>query len=368
MKILIDDGMQIKVGTGIGKYSRYLYDELKKALSDKDEVNLLSFSYEKSERRMFSRIRYLLYINSKEFRDKCKGADVVHFTNYAVPVFRQKGVKYAVTVHDLVSFIYPETLPRIYEIYSRWSIKYAVKHADIVFTVSESVKREIIQRFKRYEGKVKVAYPGLYDEYSTDNGVNENEILKKYDVKKRKYFIFVGTLEKRKNIGILIEAFSKLKTSGADGFKLVLAGRPGKGYDEYSCMIAQDAATSESIICTGYVPTDECNALYKNAAAYVFPSIYEGFGSTQLECMANHVPLICSDIPTNREISGDYGLFFDLNDTDSLVNQMKKIVDGEYGYMAENEVADSVTERFKWENVIDKYIEAYREATDQQRN
>lgn len=364
MKILIDDGMQIKVGTGIGKYSRYLYDELKKALSDKDEVNLLSFSCKKGERRIFGRIRYLLYINSKEFRDKCKDADVVHFTNYAIPVFRIKGVKYAVSVHDLVSFIYPETLPRIYGIYSRWSIKYAVKHADVVFTVSESVKREIIQRFKRYEGKVKVAYPGLYDEYSTDNCVNENEILKKYGVKERKYFIFVGTLEKRKNIGILIEAFSKLKKSSADGFKLVLAGRPGKGYDEY----AQDAETSESIICTGYIPTEECNALYKNAAAYVFPSIYEGFGSTQLECMANHVPLICSDIPTNREVSNDYGLFFDLNDVDSLVKQMKKIVDGEYDYESRAKVADAIVERFKWENVIDKYIEAYREASDQQRN
>lgn len=356
--------MQMKVGTGIGKYSRYLYDELKKALSADDEVELLSFSPKEGSCKMFNRALYLKHINSKEFRDKCKSADVVHFTNYAVPVFRQKGVKYAVTVHDLASFMYPETLPLIYGIYSRWSVKYAVKHADVVFTDSESVKREIIQRFKRYEGKVKVAYPGLYDEYSTDNGINENEILKKYGVKERKYFIFVGTLEKRKNIGILIEAFSKLKKSSADGFKLVLAGRPGKGYDEY----AQDAETSESIICTGYIPTEECNALYKNAAAYVFPSIYEGFGSTQLECMANHVPLICSDIPTNREVSNDYGLFFDLNDVDSLVKQMKKIVDGEYDYESRAKVADAIVERFKWENVIDKYIEAYREASDQQRN
>ena len=364
MRILIDDGMQIKVGTGIGKYSRYLYDELKKALSNKDEVKLLTFSSPKIECKVFSRIRYLLYINSKEFRDKCKDADVVHFTNYAIPVFRKNGVKYAVTVHDLVSFVHPETLPRIYGVYSRWSIKYAVKHADMVLTVSEAVKIEIIQRFRHYEGKVKVAYPGLYDEYSTYYDVNENEILKKYGVKKRKYFIFVGTIEKRKNIGILIEAFSKLKTSGADGFKLVLAGRPGKGYDEYSYMIAQDAATSEGIICTGYISTDECSALYKNAAAYVFPSIYEGFGSTQLECMANHLPLICSNIPTNREISNNYGLFFDLNDIDGLVYQMKKIVNGEYDYMAKNEVADSIIGRFKWESVIGKYIEAYEAATD----
>lgn len=366
MKILIDDGMQIKVGTGIGKYSQYLYEGLKNTLSN-DEVELVTFSSGKGKRKMSSRIQYLMYINSQEYRTKCKSADIIHFTNYAIPFFRKKGVKYAVTIHDLVAFLHPKTLPFIYGVYSRLSIKYALKHADLVFTVSESVKKEIIQRFKHYKRKVKTAYPGLYDEYSTDSSVNEDEVLKKYSVQKRKYFIFVGTIEKRKNIGILIEAFTKLKANDVDGFKLVLAGRPGKGYDEYSYMIKQNAEASENIICTGYIPSNECNVLYKNAAAYVFPSIYEGFGSTQLECMVHHLPLICSDIPTNREISGDYGLFFDLNDTESLVKQMKKIVDGEYDYEAKAKVADAVVERFKWDNVVHEFIEAYEDIVNEQR-
>ena len=81
MRVLIDDGMQIKVGTGIGKYSEYLYNELKKRLYGNDEVILSSFSPDKGNRKISNRVQYLLYINSKKFRDKCQGADIVHFTS-----------------------------------------------------------------------------------------------------------------------------------------------------------------------------------------------------------------------------------------------------------------------------------------------
>ena len=169
MKILIDDGMQIKIGTGIGKYSQYLYDELKKALSNNDEVDLLSFSPRNNSRKELNRLNYLLYLNSKKFRNKCHSVDIVHFTNYALPLLRKKSVKYAVTIHDLTSFIHPETLPFIYRLYNRISIKYAIKHSDIIFTVSKSIKKEIEQRFTKYTEKVYVAYPGLYDEYEAVN-------------------------------------------------------------------------------------------------------------------------------------------------------------------------------------------------------
>ena len=365
MKILIEDGMQIKVGTGIGKYSQYLYNELKKALPDTDEVELLSFSPEKNGWKIFHRIKYLLYINSKKFRDKCKDADIVHFTNFVIPIFRQKGVKYAVTIHDLTAFAYPETLPPVFGIYSRMNIRYAMKHADVVFTVSESIKKELIQKFAEYKEKINVAYPGLYEYNKPDDCESGNNVLEKYGLTKKNYFIFVGTIEKRKNIGFLIDAFAKFKQTCQNRYKLVLAGRPGKGYDEYSSIIKRHTAISDEIICTGYVSSETCNELYKNAAAYVFPSLYEGFGSTQLECMVNHLPLICSNIPTNREISNNYGLFFDLGDTDGLVEQMKKIAGSEYDYAGKAAIADSIVEKFRWRDVVEKFICAYQKATNE---
>ena len=100
--------------------------------------------------------------------------------------------------------------------------------------------------------------------------------------------------------------------------------------------------------------------LYKEASAYIFPSVYEGFGSTQLECMVNHLPLILSKIPTNVEVSKEYGLFFDLDDRQGLKEQMKKIVDGEYDYQEKNKIADDICKKYSWKSLIDNYIEVYK--------
>lgn len=363
MKILIDDGMQIKIGTGIGKYTTYLYEGLKKNLSNKDKVSLSAYDPEDGSRKIAKRIKYLLYINSRKFRDKCKRMDIVHFTDFVIPVLRRKGVKYVVTIHDLAVFTCPQTLPFLYRAYGRINIKYAMKHADMVLTDSYSIKREMEEKLGCYSAKIKMVYPGLYDEYALNDNTDASRALNKYNLRKHKYFIFVGTVEKRKNPGILIEAFTELKKDHKNDYKLVLVGRPGKGYEKYASMIEKSAAAKD-IVCTGYISTDECKSLYKNSAAYVFPTIYEGFGSTQLECMANHLPLICSDIPTNREISNGYGLFFDLDDADSLVEQMRKIVRGEYDHKRKNEIADETIKNFSWDTLTGEFIQCYKECRE----
>lgn len=360
MKILIDDGMQIKIGTGIGTYSLNLLNSLKKALGQ-ENVDVLDFDKIKKSRKA-SRFLYLLYINSKAYRKKCEEFDMVHFTNFAIPVRRSNKVKYAVTIHDMVAFLYPKSLSFMYRIYNRLCIKYSIKKADMVTTVSNSVKTEIEKKFPK--AKNIVVLPNGIDSKSSSEDIALELRYSSDSLNEKKYFLFVGTVEKRKNLGILIEAFIKFKMEYSDAsYKLVLAGRPGIGYDEYKKLI-DNSLYSKDIITTGYISGEERDWLYKNAAAYIFPSIYEGFGIPQLECMVDHLPLICSDIPTNREISNDYGLFFDLNDVDSLVKQMKKIVDGEYDYDGREKIADSIVERFKWENIVNEYIDAYRRTID----
>ena len=362
MKILIDDGMQIKVGTGIGTYSLDLFNLLDKVLG-KEDVAVSDFDKIKKS-RVLSRLHYLLYINSKKYIKKCEEYDVVHFTNFAIPFRRSKKVKYAVTIHDMAAFLYPESLSFAYRLYNRFCIKYSIKKADIVTTVSNSVKMEIEKLFPK--AKNIIVLPNGIELNKHSNNINL-ALTQKYLIDKKKIFLFVGTVEKRKNLSILIEAFIKLKEKYDLGsYKLVLAGRPGIGYDDYKKLI-DNSCCSKDIITTGFISNEEREWLYENAAAYVFPSVYEGFGIPQLECMAHHLPLICSDIPTNREISGDYGLFFDLNDTESLVKQMKKIVDGEYDYEVRAKVADAVVERFKWDNVVHEFIKAYEDIVNEQR-
>lgn len=354
MNILIDDGMQIDIGTGIGKYTENLYKNLQNCDNIKVE---LQQNHNTCKKKIMGRIKYLLYINSRNYRKKTKNYDIVHFTNFLIPFYRNKNVKYAVTIHDLVSFKYPETLPSLFRIYSRFITKYAIKHADLIFTVSNSVKEEIKNKFPKYKEKIKVAYPGLYDEMSNESNKSEYDNLNLREMD-NKFFLYVGTIEKRKNIDFVVRAFLELKEKKSNDYKLVLAGKPGYGFEEIKEVVDKSKYKGD-IIFTGYISNEDCCKLYDNASAYIFPTIYEGFGSTQLECMIHHTPLILSDIPTNIEVSKEYGLFFYLSDIKSLITQMEIIIDLKYDIEQKEKVADEIVEKFKWKNVINDYIIAY---------
>lgn len=353
MKILIDDGMQIDVNTGIGKYTKYLYNYLKK---NKIDVSL-KMHHNNSKKKTLGRIKYLLKINSNKYRKESGKFDIVHFTNYAIPFFRNKTSKYVVTIHDLVCFKYSQTLPTLYRLYSKIITKYAIKHSDIIFTVSKSIKKEIIEYFPDVKDKIFVGYPGLYDEMANISTKNEYD-NKKLNKINDKFFLFIGTIESRKNIDFILDSFFRLKEKNNNKYKLILAGKPGYGYNNFVEKV-NNSKYKDDVIFTGFISSNDACLLYKNTSAYIFPSVYEGFGSPQLECMKHHTPLILSNIPTNIEISKEYGLFFELNNINSLVNQMKKIVDDEYDDEHLNKIADKIIDKFKWDNVIKSYIEAY---------
>ena len=329
MKVLIDDGLRIQLGTGIGNYCLYLYKSLKN-----EGCNVELSDYKATfQNRKLKRLQYILYLNGSKFRKKAAEYDVIHFAGQFLPMKKVKGVKYVVTVHDLTSIIHPETMSFLTALTSRQKIKRIMKNADSIVTVSNSVKKEMQEYFPEYSEKVTPIYPGNYDNIKRIETIDQfdNENLR--NVGETPFFLFVGTIEKRKNVGLIIDSFIKLKekSQNSQDYKLVLAGRPGFGYEEFF-RTAQESKFSQDIIFTGYTSNDDCSRLYCRAAAYIFPTVYEGFGSTQLECMYCHTPIILSDIPTNREISKEYGLFFSLENIDSLVEQMMVIVMEKYNH------------------------------------
>lgn len=348
MKILLDDGMQISRGTGIGKYSASLYS----AFCRRSDVEIELFDIEKfSQEDHISRVDYLRAINSSEFARFADQFDLVIFTNYVMP-YRKLRAKVVVVVHDLVAFDYPETLPLAYCIYNRVSIKHAMKNADYVCTVSQTMAERICSKFRRVKAKVVFAWPGLVGNIKPIDGVATFDDSELANVVGDQFFLFVSTVEKRKNVEQVIRAFAALKAScfAAGDYKLVIVGRPGYGYSNIVALV-RDLDMEDSIVFTGYVSDNDCNLLYNRAQAFVFPSSYEGFGFAQLECMACHLPIILSDIPVNREISRGYGLFFDLSSDDSLMRQMKKVVDGEIDIKRMQALADSYLADFSWDHL-----------------
>ena len=268
MRVLIDDGLRIQLGTGIGNYCMYLYKSLKNEGCD---VELSDFNAT-SKNRKLKRLQYIFYINSLKFKRKVADYDVVHFAGQFLPLKKIRGVKYVVTVHDLTSFIHPETMSYLTALMSRNKIKRIMKRADAIVTVSKSAKKEMQVFFPKYYKKVSSIYPGNYANIKITTKTDKFDDENLRNIGEDPFFLFVGTIEKRKNVGLIIDAFIKLKEEfeNAKDYKLILAGRPRFGYEEFF-KTAQESEFSQDIIFTGYTSNDDCSRLYCRAAAYIFP-------------------------------------------------------------------------------------------------
>lgn len=357
MRVLIDDGMQIKVGTGIGKYTLYLYDAIKAELSEDDVLELFQFDKGNASKSK-GRLAYLREINSAKYRKMTASYDVIHYTNYAMPFLKNKKSKYIVTIHDLASYLYPKSVSFAYRIYNQLIIRHAIRSADVILTVSESVKSEICQKWPSAQRKIKVAYPGLYFEFDDKMVEKEYQLPSLVGLKPKTFFLFVGTIENRKNIGFVIDAFIQWKKKNRNEYKLVLAGREGYGIEDYKEII-NSSEVKNDIILTGYISSQDVNKLYSEAAAYVFPTVYEGFGSTQLECMVYGLPLILSNIPTNHEVSDSYGFFFDLDNIEMLIAQMDKVANHDFSDDELNQAGKRILSKFDWKVLVKDYVKYY---------
>lgn len=142
------------------------------------------------------------------------------------------------------------------------------------------------------------------------------------------FFLFVGRLEKKKNVATLIRAFELFKQNRGvgDPFELVLVGEPGYGYDEIKTLIAH-SPVSELIRETGYLPDTEVAALMNVATAFCFPSAYEGFGLPLVEAMACGCPLLISDIPVHHEVAADASVYLSPLATEAWAREMEALVD-----------------------------------------
>ena len=361
MKILLDDGMQIAVGTGIGKYSISLYKGL---LENNVDVQLSDYISPKKG-KMYDRLHYLYYINSSAYQEYIKQFDYVLYTNYAVPFIKNSKTKYAVTIHDLVAFLYPDTLPFMYRYYSQAMIRNACEKADLIFTVSNSAKNDIVAKFPKVKNKIHAIWAGLYDDRKPLSVYPPYENCKLTDIDSVPFFLFVSTIEKRKNVGMVIDAFLKLKGEYAEAsdYKLVLAGRPGYGYQEFVEKV-NASAYAQDVIFTGYITDSDCNRLYNHAKAFIFPTVYEGFGSAQIECMNCHLPIILSDIPTNREISREYGEFFNLRNLSSLEKKMSLFIFDKYNRNEKELLAVKYLKEFNWQMLSKRYFKLIQNHND----
>ena len=314
--IVIEDGFSLINKTGIGQYTEMISNLLREQNYNVKFVDKSLIS--KIKNRYIRRVCYSIWLNSV-FLIKLiliKGEKHVIFTNFATPIFKIPKIKYYPVIHDIRAFDAPESYNNFINKYQQDAANNAIKNAEKIITVSETMKKSIQNCFELPDEKIKIVFNSLGKHFLTSTNM-DNNILDKYSLTGIKYILSVATLTKRKRIPLLINAFEKVSEKKPD-LKLVLVGKMDN--EEKKAL-----TTNKNVIFTGYIPDEDIPVLYKNALLYVFPSEYEGFGIPILEAQYSKIPIICSDIPVFREIAGNGAEYCQL-DLDEIAQKIEYIL------------------------------------------
>jgi glycosyltransferase involved in cell wall biosynthesis len=216
--------------------------------------------------------------------------------------------KTATIIYDIAYHHYPETINQKNLKYLERRVPQTVKKSDLLITISEASKQDLIKVYGADPAKIVVAPCGI-DTSKFKLGKLSEGVRKKYNLPAH-YILFVGSIEPRKNIERLVKAYSSLPENLQKKYSLVLAG--GKGWnDEGIHKAIESVKEPANVVVTGYVDEDDIEQLYQGAALYAFPSLYEGFGMSILEAMACNIPVVTARNSSLPEVGGDAAVYVD---------------------------------------------------------
>src|SRR3989337_3914192 len=258
---------------------------------------------------------------------------------------------YVITIFDLSYLHYPELFNKddLHQL-TNWT-KYSIKSAKHILAISNSTKDDIVKNYDVDPEKITVTYIGYDQELFKPQSKDKIESVKKIYKIKGDYLIFVGTLQPRKNIVKLIEAFEKI----THPLQLVIVGKKGWLYDSIFKKV-KDLDIEKKVIFTDYVPGSDLPPLICGAKAYVLPSLWEGFGISVIEAQACGVPVVASNVSSLPEIVADSGILVDPEKTDSIVDGIKKSLDAKTRTDLVKRGFENI-KRFSWEKCAKATLE-----------
>jgi len=258
------------------------------------------------------------------------------------------------TIHDVAYFYYPQEFIQkdLYQL-KNWT-GYSIAHSKKIITVSKTTKKDVMKFYNVPDGKIEVVYNGFEKTESHLVG-GFAETAKRYDILKHTYLLYVSTLQPRKDVPTLIEAFSQLRASHPQ-YKLVIVGRKGWMYDEIFTRV-QEQNLDKSVVFTGYLPDDEVVALYQNAFCFVLPSLYEGFGITILEAMSHGCPVITTYASSLPEVGGEACLYFEPKSPQDLLFNIDLLIKDADLRKNLIEKGRERTKQFSWEKCANETLQ-----------
>ena len=338
MKIGIDISLTVGEKAGVGYYTANLVDALAK-IDRTNKYLLYPFFYHIYHPEFKTAIapcRKNFHLHGKKIPKKIidrlwhsrvprkwilGNVDILHSTTFCAP--RDHYGKLIVTIYDISFLTLPECHTEANRQHCLKGTLDAVRYADRIIAISNHGKQELVKYFDADPDKIVVTHLAAKDIFAPCGPEEQNRVLEKYGIS-RGFIFTVGSYEPRKNIGTLIRAYVNLPENIKKQHPLVIAG--GKGWLNSDIDALIESQVSSQIRRIGYVDEQELPALYSAAAAFVYPSLYEGFGLPILEAMSCGAPVITSNTSSMPEISGDAALLFDPTNVQQLTTLLNEVM------------------------------------------
>ena len=284
--------------------------------------------------------------------------DVLHM-QYFIPLWVP--CKVIVTIHDISFEHFNNIFTKKDYFLQKTLIPYAARRSDMIFTVSEYSKRDIIEHYHVPEQKITVTYNGVADTYFKMQGkkTEHSLVTSKYGIHVP-YILSVGNLQPRKNLKRLIQAYAQLCDQIQTDVCLVIVGKKAWMYDDLFAEI-ETSFIKDRIFLTDYVEEADLAVLYQNALFFVYPSYFEGFGIPVLEAMCSRTAVATSNCSSLPEVVGDAGVLFDPYDIDDICDKMITLYQSQE--LREKLVLKGLerAKMFTWEKTADLVMHVYRE-------
>jgi glycosyltransferase involved in cell wall biosynthesis len=371
MRVCVDITPAIQNTAGVGRYVKELANALLGLCSGEE----ISFFYNDPEGRMpdppldaFPRI--VLQFPQRAWSmgvllASCAGItmdrffrspNVFHATHHLLPPMRKS--RTVMTLYDMTFALYPQThLPVL-----RWSANLVLprylRSCDKIIAISENTKQDAVRLYGIDPRKIIVTHLAVKGTFRPETPEQQAFIRERYGLPAR-FLLYVGTIEPRKNLAILLSTYRNLLDKGFD-ISLVIAGGKGWYYENFLREMKR-LHLENKIILPGYVPDEHLPGLYSSAEAFVYPSLYEGFGFPVLEAMACGTPVICSNTSSLPEVAGDAAILLPPGDINIWEQAIRKILKDDQLRADMRRKGLQQAARFTWEKTARKTLDVYQE-------
>lgn len=290
-----------------------------------------------------------------------RGITVLHSPVNVLPALLPRTCAGVITLHDLAFLRFPHVLTRSKRLYHRTFTMRSMRQATMVIPVSDSTRQDAITLAGVAAERLHTVYPCIDQRFAND--IEEDTLTsfrQKYGVENG-FLLYLGTLEPRKNITTLIEAYARLRERHQRTEKLVLAGGKGWLYEAIFDRVRQLGLESE-VIFPGYVADEEQSLWYHAAGAFVYPSLYEGFGLPVAEALAAGTPVVTSTVSSLPEAGAGIALCVEPQDVEAMAEALyRTLTDQEYRQKCRM-MASSVAEQFSARRMVEQTVAVYEQA------